>query len=725
MTTSRDEHLIHIRSNASDDRSRVLKHGETFGIFDRFGDIPPIESGDRGLYHEGTRFLSHFMFRLAGVRPLLLNSSITADNCMLVVDLTNPELPPPYQDEVIPQDTLHVVRSKMLHDQSCFERIEISNYGTTAAAFSLSWDFGADFGDIFEVRGIERALRGTAEAPSVTEASVELSYRGLDDMWRHTRLSFDPAPVALTEEGARFDLTLGPAETQAFEVVVRCSVSEPGARTTPFRAPTFEQASHRATEELDAARREWATISTSNPSFNDWLARSGADLRMMVTQTDSGPYIYAGVPWFSAPFGRDGIIAALESLTVSPALSAGVLRYLAATQASEFDPQRDAEPGKVLHEARGGEMAALGEIPFQQYYGSVDATPLFLVLANAYHQRTGDDALIDEIWPNLLAALVWIERFGDVDKDGFVEYAPSAEHGLVNQGWKDSHDSIFHGDGRLARSPIALVEVQGYVFAARLAMAQLAASRGEGELARTQRREAASLRRRFDSQFWSSALNSYVVALDADKAPCEIRTSNAGHALFTGIARRRRAVQLAQSLFDTDMFSGWGIRTLSSTAPRFNPMSYHNGSIWPHDNALIASGLSRYGYNLQAVRLLSAMFDVAQHMDLKRMPELFCGFARREGQGPTQYPVACLPQSWAAGALFMLLDACLGLSIDGPSQTIRLMQPALPGFIDQLTIEGLSVGNAEVDIQLQRKDGSVQVALARSTGTVDLLLQQS
>jgi glycogen debranching enzyme len=724
MTIDRDEHLIHIRPSASDDRSRVLKHGETFGIFNRFGDIQPVETGDRGLYHEGTRFLSELVLRVAGVRPLLLGSSITGDNCTLIVDLTNPELPP-YLEASVPQDTLHLLRSKLLHDRTCFERTEISNYGLEPVSFVISWEFGADFRDIFEVRGVERPQRGIMQPARVMEDAVELPYEGLDGRRRSTCLRFQPPPQSLTEQQASFELILAPGETQAIEVAVTCALGPAEASIAVAPRRSFEQALSVAGAEVEAATKQWAQITTSNVRFNEWLARSAADLRTMLTDTEAGPYIYAGVPWFSAPFGRDGIIAALESLTVSPALGAGVLRYLSATQATDADAEHDAEPGKILHEARGGEMAVLGEIPFQRYYGSVDATPLFLVLASAYQRRTGDDALIDEIWPNLLAALAWIDDYGDLDGDGFVEYSHKAAHGLINQGWKDSNDSIFHPDGRLAEAPIALAEVQGYVFAARLAIAQLATARGDLALARIQRQHAAKLRRRFDEQFWSHELESYALAIDRDKQACVVPASNAGHALFTGIATRRRAPLVVQSLLETDMFSGWGIRTLSSMASRFNPMSYHNGSVWPHDNALIASGFSRYGYNAEAARLLTAMFDAAQHMDLKRMPELFCGFARRNGQGPTQYPVACLPQAWAAGSVFMLLDACLGLSIDGPAQTIRLMRPELPDFLGELTITGLQVGSAEVDVRLHRDAEQVHVALTRSTGTVDLLLQQT
>ncbi|MFN8584079.1 MAG: glycogen debranching N-terminal domain-containing protein [Dehalococcoidia bacterium] len=719
--TSSDEHLIHIRSTASDDRSRVLKHGDTFAVCNRFGDIQPVETGDRGLYHDGTRHLSHLVLRISGVRPLLLSSGITSDNATLMVDMTNPELP---GDEggLCPQDTLHLLRSKLIYGAACHERLEVVNYGMTPAAFTLTWEFDADFRDVFEVRGATRLRRGRFLPPEVTADIAELRYRGLDERVRSTSLHFDPPPSTLDEERAVFWLSLAPGEAHAIELTITCGAES--ALSTGPRAPlTFAAARSESHQEAAVAARQWAQITSSNDQFNEWLTRSASDLRMMATDMPTGPYVYAGVPWFSSPFGRDGIITALETLTWHPALSAGVLRYLAATQATEVDAAHDAEPGKILHEARDGEMAILGEVPFRRYYGSVDATPLFVVLAEAYLCRTGDRALIDELWPHLLAALSWIEGPGDLDGDGFLEYRAASEHGLQNQGWKDSNDSVFHANGALANGPIALCEVQGYAFAARLAIARLARLRGERALAREQERRAAALRRRFDEAFWSNRLDGYALALDGDKRPCLVETSNPGHGLFTGIVRAARATAVAQSMLHADLFSGWGIRTLAETAPRFNPMSYHNGSVWPHDNALIARGLSAYGFRSEAMRIFQAQFDAARHMELRRMPELFCGFERRDGQGPTQYPVACLPQSWAAGAVFMLLDACLGLRVDAATRTIRFAQPALPPFLDDLTITGLEVGDARADVRLQRDHARVQVALTRATGPVGLVIE--
>jgi glycogen debranching enzyme len=490
----------------------------------------------------------------------------------------------------------------------------------------------------------------------------------------------------------------------------------------PVDPEDYDEAFAQVLESVDAARRRQCAISSSNTQFNEWIRRSASDLHMMVTNLAEGPYPYAGVPWFSTPFGRDGIITALQMLWTAPHVAKGVLRYLASRQATEVDTANDAEPGKILHEARGGEMAALGEIPFRRYYGSVDATPLFVVLLGAYYTRTGDRELVESLWPNVERALAWIEYYGDVDGDGFVEYARRSSNGLVQQGWKDSNDSVFHADGRLAEPPIALCEVQGYVFDAKRRAAELAGLLGLTTRAAALVDEAAALRERFEHHFWREDLGTYALALDGQKAPCLVRASNAGHTLFSGVASPAHASRIAEGLFGETLCTGWGIRTLAGTEARFNPMSYHNGSIWPHDNALIASGLARYGRTDLAARLCESLFDAAGSFDLRRMPELFCGFRRRAGVGPTRYPVACAPQSWAAGAAFMLLESCLGLQIDAPARRITFSHPMLPPFLDRVRIENLRIGGATLDLVLDRNPHDVGVSALRRAENVEIVV---
>jgi len=484
---------------------------------------------------------------------------------------------------------------------------------------------------------------------------------------------------------------------------------------------SYPEAARRAETEMKMLTRTLPQVTSSNSRFNDWIRRSSADVQMMTIGNPETNFPYAGVPWFSTVFGRDGIITAMEMLWVQPQLAKGVLEYLASTQAIEVDTKNEAEPGKILHELRHGEMANLHEIPFAKYYGTVDATPLFVMLAGAYYERTGDRALIQQIWPNIQAALDWMDKYGDMDGDGFVEYAAHSNKGLVQQGWKDSNDSVFHSDGTIAEPPIALSEVQGYVYAAKLAASRLSTLLGDEKAAMQLEKQAFDFRDNFEDAFWCKDLNIYALALDGKKRACQVRTSNAGHCLFSGIARNERGRAVAQTLFAEDFYSGWGIRTLATGEARYNPLSYHNGSVWPHDNALIAAGLARYGFKNLAGKILLALMDVSSNLELHRLPELFCGLDRREGEGPTLYPVACAPQAWAAAAPFLLIQSCLGLIVQGAHNRVVFTRPALPEGIPHLSIRGLRVGEASVDLLFEREFDSVRVQVLEKQGDVEVV----
>ncbi|EFH09355.1 amylo-alpha-1,6-glucosidase, partial [Teichococcus cervicalis] len=528
------------------------------------------------------------------------------------------------------------------------------------------------------------------------------------------RLRFEPAPARLDGQRAVWELELPARGRCALFIEIACNPT--GAPECRPRIG-FGQALRAGRRWLRQRAARLPRIESSNDIFNEAMRRAGADLTMLLTETPHGPYPYAGIPWYSTAFGRDALITAWHMLWHEPAIARGVLGYLAEHQATAHDPATDAEPGKILHETRQGEMALLGEVPFRRYYGSADATPLFVMLAGAYLDRTGDLATLRALWPNIEAALRWIEEEGDADGDGFQEYRRKRPDGLLNQGWKDSHDAIFHADGRLAEGPIALVELQAYAYAAWQAAARILAALGEPVRAEAYARRAARLRRDFDAAFWDEALGTYVLALDGEKRPCRVRASNAGHALFAGIALPERAARVAHTLLDPSFFTGWGIRTIASGEARYNPMSYHNGSVWPHDNALVAEGFARYGLREAAARVFGALFDAAAAAEQRRLPELFCGFPRRHGQGPVLYPVACSPQAWAASTPFALLRACLGLGFDPAQAGVAFDQPVLPRFLHGLTLHNLRLGGGHLDIAFRRVDGEVAMhVLGRSGG---------
>ncbi|MBP7527166.1 MAG: amylo-alpha-1,6-glucosidase [Syntrophorhabdaceae bacterium] len=707
-----------------DDRTTVLKHGDTFAVFDRYGDVEKFGAGELGIYHQDTRFLSRLTLKLDSGRPLLLSATIKNDNALLVVDAMNPDIRRDGDEEVmIPRGTVHVFRSKFLWNATCYERVRIRNHGHTAVNLCLSVAFGADFADIFEVRGTRRQLRGRLLPASAEGNTILYMYEGLDKRFLRTRIVFDPPPTLLTEGEVRYDMNLSSGGEEEYRYAVSCEVEELSAANrsaAPRMVLRYDEAAREADSALQHRRAGSPAILTSSEQFNDWLNRSIADLDMMQTETAHGPYPYAGVPWFCTAFGRDGIITALECLSINPGLARGVLTYLAAAQADVDAAEQDAEPGKILHETRPGEMAALGEVPFSRYYGSVDSTPLFIMLANAYYERTGDVRFAEFIWPHVERALVWIDKYGDLDGDGFVEYSRRSPRGLLQQGWRDSQDSVFHADGTAAQGPIALCEVQGYVYAARLAAGGLARVLGDENRANALADAAADLRRRFETAFWCEELSTYALALDGDKKAARVRTSNAGHCLFAGIATDEHARSVATTLTSEASFSGWGVRTVASGEVLYNPMSYHNGSVWPHDNALIAAGFARYQLKEQAVNILTGLLDASLFFDQHRLPELFCGFRRRRGQSPTLYPVACAPQAWASGAVFLLLESCLGLSVQGSRRKVVFSNPFLPQSLKEVSIRGLRVGEASIDLLATRHEGDVGINVMRREGSVDV-----
>ncbi|WP_213807573.1 glycogen debranching N-terminal domain-containing protein [Granulicella sp. dw_53] len=712
------QHIL-VHSDRSADRLRSLKYGDTFAVFDHYGDIRPAPTSEEGLYFDGTRFLSSLILELDGLRPLMLGSTVRDDNDQLVVTLTNPDL---FVDGEIhlPANAIHISRRTFLLDTVCYVEIRLENYSFAPIDTTLTIKFAADYKDIYEVRGMSRESRGKDFAPELKEDQVRLSYLGLDSEHRITEVRFTPRPNQVTESCAQFKISLLPRKSLTVQTTIVCM------RSLRLQAPPLEpeEARARNVEEISNEKANACSLQSSNGQFNAWVNRSLSDLHMMVTLLPTGPYPYAGVPWFNTPFGRDGIITAWECLWMRPDIARGVLQYLAKTQAVEVIPEQDAEPGKILHETRSGEMATLKEMPFGLYYGSVDATPLFVALAGAYYERTGDKALIEDLWPNLCAALQWMATYGDKDGDGFLEYERSSFDGLIHQGWKDADDAVFHADGTPVQGAIAMCEVQGYAYAAYKAASMLAALLGDEDEAARLTHKADLLYERFNEAFWCEDLSTYAIALDGQKQRCCVISSNAGQCLFTGIATQERAQRLAQTLLSPSSYSGWGIRTIASSEPRFNPMAYHNGSIWPHDNALIAYGMARYGLTQEANIVFNGLFEAAMYFDLHRMPELFCGFSKEAGEGPVLYPVACAPQAWAAASMFLLFQASLGLRVDGIRKRVTLVRPALPGFLNEIHIANLQVGDSSLDLDVIRHGSDVGITVKNTTNQLAVLLMK-
>ncbi|HUN96757.1 MAG TPA: amylo-alpha-1,6-glucosidase [Bradyrhizobium sp.] len=692
---------------------RSLKHDDTFIVLDSHGDIGASAGGPDGLFNSDTRYIARLELVLDDVQPLLLGSNLRDDNSGLTIDLSNPDV---YRDGrlVLQKDVLHIVRSIFLWRGSAYQRIGIQNHNGYAASFDVTLLFDNDFADLFEVRGEERRRRGIGSGKVFGPDNVRLEYKGLDDGTRTTSLHFDPRPTRLTANSATYHFELAPHQASSLFVVVSCN-KEASFTPVPFFRGLL---AHR--REMRQSTAGAASIETSNNIFNEVVCQSMADLNILMTDTPQGRYPYAGIPWYSTTFGRDGLITALQMLWIDPRVARGVLRRLAFYQAKETDPLADAEPGKILHEMRGGEMAALREVPFAQYYGSVDSTPLFVLLAGLYFERTGDRETLSELWPAIEAGLRWIDGAADPDRDGFIEYQRASEQGLANQGWKDSYDAIFHADGRLAEGYIALAEVQGYVFAGKQLAARCAWHLGKTDLARKLKADAEQLAERFEEAFWCEELGTYALALDGAKRPCKVRTSNAGQLLFTGIMREDRARLVAADLMRSHFFTGWGIRTVASGEPRYNPMSYHDGSIWPHDNALIALGLARYGHKHAVEQVFRGLFEAASYMDLRRLPELFCGFRREKQRGPTLYPVACAPQAWASATPFTLLEAALGLEFDVQRGEIRLRNPRLPSFLNEVVLRDLQLGPSSVDLCIRRHGDDVSMEVLRTRGQIQV-----
>ena len=703
-------------------KTLAVKEGETFLYCDLEGNLDHGGDYGLGLYHRDTRYLSQFRMTVSGRDPVLLSSS-SERAYMSHVDLTNPDL---YEGDeiVVPQQTLNIRRIRAINGR-LFERVRVKNYNGHAVSLDVAFSLGADFADIFEVRGMVRDEHGELEAPSVTDRGVDFGHLGRDGVRRLTRVEFAGTPDRIEEEDdgtvtATFRLHLGPYQTRMLGLTV-----DPVTGDVEPAPLEFDVAVHDLRRSYEDWERDSTQVVTDNELFDQLLERSIRDVRALSTRTPDGHLMLAaGIPWYVTLFGRDALIAAHQLLSVNPTLARDTLELLARYQGTREDPWRDEEPGKILHEIRHGELAGAGAIPHTPYFGSIDATPWFLILYGAHLRWTGDVDFARALLPNAEAALRWIDEYGDRDDDGFVEYQTRSPGGIRNQGWKDSHDAIVHADGRMAETPIALAEVQAYVYLAKLRMADVYEALGQEQRAEFLRGQAHDLRGRFNEAFWMEDEQYFAGALDRDKRQVRTVMSNPGHALYCDIAEPDKARAVAKRLLAPDMFSGWGVRTMSKSAAGYNPMSYHNGSVWPHDNALIAAGLKRYGFVRSTNRVATALFDAANHADYLRLPELFCGFTRRSPNRPVSYPVACSPQAWAAGAPFLMLQAMLGISARAERNLLTVNEPHLPSWLHTVELRNLRVGSSRITLLFRREGEITSFSLLQRDGDIRVVMEE-
>lgn len=718
------------------DHDLVLKCDELYLV----GNANTDGSGEQasGLYLRDTRFLDRFEVRLNGEPLQDLSVRTLGPATALVVgantlfSLTGEHAGGTEGEAIVRPLTVSVEHHIRL-TTDLQVRFVVQNFDGRTLPLTLSIEVGADLRDLFDIRGFPRPSRGGAFDPvAIGEANVAFAYVDAGGETAMTVVHFD-RPLALTASGVArdwpenvLDVLLpgydafavesaplpSPAVTVSFPIVLDAGESWELTVTVSPLSPESTFAA-RAQRPPDRAAPVAADVTTDNPFFNQVLSRAAMDLAMLQTSFPEGSLPAAGVPWFVAPFGRDSLIVGLQTLYLAPGRAAETLRVLAALQGTIEDAFREEEPGKILHEVRYGEMARLGEIPHTPYYGTVDATPLFILLFAETVAWSDDDQLFADLLPNVERALAWIERYGDLDGDGLVEYRTRSVDGkhIVHQSWKDSHDSLHYRDGRPALGVIAPVEVQGYVYAAYRSLAGVVARRGQAEWAAELQARAEAVRQTVEERFWLEEDGYYAQALDGDKAAVGAISSNPGHLLYCGLPSQARAEAVAARMRQPDLDSGWGIRTLSSAMPTFNPMSYHNGSVWPHDNSLAAAGLGRYGLVDDANRIASALFAVAAADPLTRLPELYCGFARTDTAArvaPVAYPVSCSPQAWAAAASQLLVRAMLGLTLD-EAQGVLIVEPALPEWLNEVTIRDLTVRGRPAALNVSRDGDEYRV----------------
>jgi glycogen debranching enzyme len=702
----------------------VIKDEDIFFLAEHDGGVPAGNQDGFGLYYHDCRFLDGYELRIAGTAPNSLMAS-SGRGSIAQFELTNERLHLA-DGRSVAQQTFGINLQRVIDsgELAVHDQWTIENYGIEEYALPLSFRFHSGFEDIFEIRGLHPKRAGKENEPRWEHDVLVLSYDGADGVKRRLEVHLDPRPDRASIAGADFDLKLGPGERAQISLSLRIIESE----SRPDRP--HRHASNPAPAENASDRRShnWlaghAQVHSDDPLLHHVIHRCLLDLLVLRSSLDGFEYFSAGLPWYGTLFGRDSIIAALEVLAYDSTIAEQTIRLLAKYQGTKSDEWRDEQPGKILHELRRGELANLNEIPQTPYYGSVDSTPLFLILIGEHANWTGDLNLFKELRANVERALHWIDSYGDEAKNGYLSYTKKSSKGLGNQGWKDSGDSIMNADGSLATPPIALVEVQGYVYRAKRLMAELYARSGEDATAARLRKQAEDLKARFNRDFWLDDKNFYAIALQKDNRPAAVISSNPGQALWTGIIDDSKASDVAHILTAPDMFSGWGIRTLSINERRANPIGYHLGTVWPHDNSIIAAGFRRYGFDREALQVLDGILHAARNFEHYRLPEVFAGFSREQFKVPVRYPVACHPQAWAAGSVPFMVTLMLGIVPDAFNACLRIVRPVLPDNVHELEFRRIRIGQGSVDLRFRRTDAAgVEVETLNRTGDVAIRVE--
>lgn len=701
--------------------TKVLKEGNIFVVSLPTGEITGRNLGSLGLYHADTRYLDCLELFLQQRKPIFLSSAIR-DSHFAQIELTNPEFTLP-SGQIVPLQTIHIRLLRLIKD-AFFQRLRLINFNSFPITLNLDMIFGADYKDIFEVRGTKRPHRGEWLPPQVKRWGIRLAYRGLDGIVRTTAISLDPTPASISAEPGRarvqYKITLPPQKKIYIHLRIDLDkeiTEDPGLISTGFSAAAIMLAGR-----YHQWERECTQIFTDNTLLSNMLQTAVTDLAALQTEyPGEGKIIEAGIPWYAAPFGRDSLITSWQTLILNPEIAKDTLRFLARYQGKCEDRWREERPGKIFHELRRGEMTQCGEVPHSPYYGSIDSTLWFVILLGAVYRWTLDKEFLQEMADPLVRCLRWCFKYGDLDNDGYLEYRRESPMGLTNQGWKDSWDAVVDPAGQIPSAPIALVEVQAYYYLALQEAAALLRLLDKETIATNLRRRANRLRQRFIRDFWWEDEGYLIFALDGQKRPIPTLVSNGGQCLFTGILSPEQARRVAQRLLTADFYSGWGIRTMSKKEKAYNPMSYHNGSVWPHDNAIIAAGLRRYQCLAELHKVASGLFEASTFFPYNRWPELFCGFTRRGLTGPVRYPIACDPQAWAVGTLFSLLQSLLGL--DCRDNTIYINRPFLLPEAKRLEMRNLAVGQGRIDLVFEEKEGQVFCHVLRKEGNVRVIIE--